>query len=49
VFDFDVLQGLYDENEDGPYYTQLGAAASIDGVRQLMEARLVCNICSMVG
>jgi len=35
------LQGLCDENKDGPYYTQLGATASIDGVRQLMETRLV--------
>jgi len=46
IFAFCKCSGLSDENKDGPYYTQLGAAPSIDGVRQLMQTRLVAATCS---
>lgn len=35
----DCPTGKYDENIEGPFYTQLGTASSIDNVRLLMEER----------
>jgi len=39
LFFLNVLLGLCDESKDGPYYTQLGAASSINGVQKLMQSR----------
>jgi len=37
------MLGSEDESRTGQYYTQLGAASSVDGVRQLMETRSVSD------